>query len=297
MDYKGRKATLSIAFFDRTETEDREIIRTVENTLFALLFKGDYRDYFRAKNGFEAKGTYRYRPKLLLTGRLAAFTYASLPIETEWSLFRRNRAFRANPAVRPGDAGLLQIGFVIDTRVRSPLFRNAWTLVGIYERGFREFGYNGLVLVGKRYQKVIFGNQAFVFQGRLAARESTAEQHLFDLGGVGTLRGFGIKEFTGNRMAMFNIDYLFQGDLLGRIPVRGAHLLSLILFFDTGWTSLAPRRNNLFDGFQNLKLKDFKSDAGIALTLPQQILRFNLARRLDRRSDPWTFSVRLMRKL
>ena len=48
-----------------------EITRTSENTVFTLLFKWDYQDYFRTKQGFEAKGAYRYRRRLLFLGRLS----------------------------------------------------------------------------------------------------------------------------------------------------------------------------------------------------------------------------------
>ncbi len=296
VEYQNPKGAFSLSLFDRTETNDREIISTRENTIFALLLKWDYQDYFRAKNGFEAKGSYRPRRPFHLLGRLKAFTYAEMPAEAQWSLFYPDRAFRVNPRIQPGDAGLLQIGFLLDTRMRTPLFRNAWYVTGIYERGFREFEYNGLILAAKRFQKLIFGQQAFVLQARLATRESTHEQHLFDLGGVGTLRGYEIKEFTGNRMVMINFDYLFRGDFLGRIPIKGFHLLNLILFFDAGWVHSEPRSESLLGGFQDLDLKDFKPNAGISIAAPQQFLRFNVARRLDRSNDPWVLSMRVRRK-
>jgi len=297
VDYDKGKRAFTFVLFDRTETNDRETVRSGENSLYALLYKGDYRDYFRAKYGFEAKGSYRYTPRLLLVGRLTAYTYESMPDKTQWSLFRRDSNFRSNPAVRPGRIGLLQTGFIYDTQSRGPLFRNAWYLSAFYERGFQEFGYNGFILHAKRYQKVVVGSQAIVAQCRIGSRESAYEQHRFDLGGVSTLRGYRIKEFTGNRMAMLNIDYLFRGDILGRVPLKGVNLLQTILFFDTGWTSLAARHTHLLNGFQELRLSDFKSDLGLAVALPHQIFRVNIACRLDGGDPPWVFSVRFMRKL
>ena len=194
-------------------------------------------------------------------------------------------------------ACLLQIGLIHGPRRRGPLFRNAWYVNGVYERGFREFGYNGIVLHIKRDQKVVFGRQAFVLGCLLGARESTDEQHLFDLGGMGTLRGYHIKEFTGNRVIMLNVDYLFRGDLLGRIPLKGAQLLNTILFVDTGWTSTVSRRKHLLEGFQDLRPEDFRSDVGLAVSLSRQLLRVNVARRLDGDKSTWTFSVRFMREL
>ncbi|MCZ6635205.1 MAG: hypothetical protein O7G87_17535 [bacterium] len=297
LDYQQPKYTLSAAAFDRTETNDKPIISVSENSFFSLLFKGDYRDYYRAKNGFEIKGAYRYRPRLLLFGRFITFSYHSMPVEHQWSIFRNSRTFRDNPAVRPGTLNRIQAGFLFQTRRSPRVFLNAWTLSGEYERGFREFDYNGLILAAKRHQKTILGNQVFILQARLATRSDTAEQNLFDLGGVGTLRGYGIKEFTGNRMLMFNIDYLFQGDLLGKIPLKGFHLANLILFFDTGWTTLQPKSESFLTGFQDLRLSDFKSNLGLAIGITERLMRINIARRLDRGNDAWTVSVRFLREL
>ena len=296
-EYERDAFSVSLTLFDRTDTHDEEVFSTLEATFFSSLFKWDYRDYFRAKNGFEAEGTYRWRRHLSIVGGLSAFTYVPMAVESQWSLFYPDRAFRGNPRVRPGAAGLLWFGALFDSRARGPLFRNAWVVKGIYERGFREFGYDGLLLSAKRYQKVVLGSQVFVIQAHVKTRESTAAQHLFGLGGVSTLRGYGFKEFIGNRMLMANFDYLFRGDLLGRIPLKGFHLLSLTLFLDAGWAGSVPRDRNLLAGFDDLRLGDFKADAGVALSLPQQLLRLNLARRLDRSDDAWVLSVRIRKEL
>ncbi len=134
-------------------------------------------------------------------------------------------------------------------------------------------------------------------QRHSALVSTTYEQHLFDLGGVSTLRGYDTKEFTGNRMAMVNIDYLFGGDVLGRIPLKGFHLLNLILFFDVGWTSHVSKTRHLVAGFAGLDPTDFKPDVGIAVAAIRQLVRVNAARRLDRRDDAWVFSLRFVRKL
>ena len=296
-EYDRDRWALSLTLFDRTDTHDKEVFSTAETTIFSLLCKWDYRDYFRAKNGFEAEGTYRHRRHLSLIGGVSAFTYSPMPVEAQWSLFYPDRAFRANPQVRPGAAGLLRLGAVLDTRARGPLFRNAWFVKGIYERGFREFGYDGILVSAKRFQKVVFGSQAFVAHAQLKTRESTAVQHLFGLGGVSTLRGYGFKEFTGNRLLLASLDYLFRGDLLGRIPLKGFHLLSLALFLDAGWVGSVSRDRNLLAGFDDLRLGDFKADAGVALSLPQQLLRLDLARRLDRSNDAWVLSLRIRKEI
>ena len=296
VSYAGEKATATLAAFDRTATKDEATVGTGENTLFSALLKWDYRDYYRAKHGFEAKGSYQIRPRITAVGKLSAFSYESMDVATNWSLVYPDRAYRANPRVRLGDIGLINIGLAYDNRAGGPLFRNAWVISGVYERAFREFDHNGLVIAVRRYQKTVLGSQAFVANLKLGTRESNWEQHLFDLGGVGTLRGFQIKEYTGNRMVLFSIDYLFRGDVMRRVPIKGANLLNLILFFDTGWLNRIAESKGFLKGFGVLSLRDFKTDVGASVALPREIFRFDVARRLDRREDPWVVSARIRSK-
>ena len=74
-------------------------------------------------------------------------------------------------------------------------------------------------------------------------------------------------------------------------------MLDSIFFFDAGKTSVANIEDNIFQGFNNNSNNKFKSDIGIALSLGQGFLRFNFAKRLDRKKDNFTFSLRFMRNL
>ena len=293
LTYRSDRVIASLTAFDRTETNDALIVGTGENSIFSALFKWDYRDYYRTKNGFELKGSYRLRPRLTVLSSLSGFSYETMAVKTDWGLLYPDRAYRVNPAVREGDVGLFRLGLTYDSRRGGPLFRNSWVLSGSYRRAFREFDHNALALSATRFQKTVFGNQAFIVSARITSVESTAEQFLYDLGGVGTLRGFEIKEFTGNRMVLLTADYLFRGDVLNHVPIRGFDLVNLILFADTGWLTARPRSGHLLAGFGSLSLRDFKTDAGVSIALPRQIFRFDVARRLDRKEDPWVLSARI----
>lgn len=295
-EWVQEKYHVKLSVFDKTATYDQDVIKTGENSLFAILYKGDYRDYFRAKNGFEIHSTYALKPRTYLWGSLTAYTFENMPVATHWSLFRLNSRFRNNPTITPGKIGILKLGARYDTRRKAPRFLNAWHLFATFERGFREFIYNGVQVGLTRYQKTIWGNQAFIVQARLGTRDHTAEQFLFDLGGVGTLRGYDIKEFSGNRMLLASIDYLFRGDLFRHIPIPAAHLFHVILFADTGWTQTQPRSTNLLNGFQNANLTDFKTDIGLGIGITERLFRLNIARRLDRSSNFLTVSARLLRE-
>lgn len=291
-----RKWTVGGSVFDRTASPDESIVRTAENTVFALLFKGDYLDYFRARNGFEVDLKYKASRFLSLVGYLSAFQYRNMPVDVSWTVFRNSDAFRPNPVVREGDAGLLKVGIAYNNRRKSPIFRNAWIASAVYERGFREFPYNGLALSVKRYQKTIFGRQAFVARGFLGSRESIDEQHLYDIGGIGTLRGYRIKEYTGNRLLQFNVDYLFRGDIVSKISSRASQFIELIAFADAGWVTQVPKQSNLLSGFDAMRASDIKTNLGAAVSMYRQLLRVNVARRFDKDIDDWTFSVRFRRE-
>ncbi|MBK37144.1 MAG: hypothetical protein CME26_16670 [Gemmatimonadetes bacterium] len=295
--YTGRKTDFSLTAFDRTHTNDESIIRTGENTFNALLFKGDYRDYFRAKNGFSFSGLYRLRKNLRVQGNLTISTHSSMPVQVGWSLYRNSDAFRPNPAVREGDVGHVKLAIVYDDRRKGPVFRNGTFLGLTYERGFREFPFDGFQFAANRRQKTIFGKQAFILRFLAGSRESIDEQLLFDLGGVSTLRGYRIKEYTGNRVLLLNIDYLFNGDLFRKVPIKGAHLAELILFADAGWTGRSLRSDHLFKGFGSFRFGDLKTNVGAALSLYRQLIRLNFARRFEGDIDDWTLSLRFRREL
>jgi len=295
VEWTQKKYGFKFSVFDRTATNDGDIIRTAENSLFSLLYKGDYQDYFRAKNGFAFHISYVVKPRTYLWGALKSYTYANMPVATNWSIFRPNATFRTNPTITPGKVGILELGARYDTRRQAPRFLNSWHLFATYERGFREFAYNGLQLGLTRHQKTIWGNQAFIVQARLGSRDHVAEQFLFDLGGVGTLRGYDIKAYSGNRMVWASIDYLFRGDIFKHIPIPASHLFNIVLFADTGWIQTAPRSNNILSGFQSANLTDFKTDIGIALGITERLFRLNIARRLDRSTDYLTVSARFLR--
>jgi len=290
------KWSANAGIFDRTASPNESIIRTAENTVFAFLFKGDYLDYFRLKNGFEVDVRLKPKRHVNVIGYLSAFQYRNMPVDPSWTVFKNNQTFRLNPAIREGDAAVFKMGVVYNNRRKSPIFRNATFVSAVYERGFKEFPFNGIALSFKRHQKTIFSRQAFVARAFLGSRESVDEQHQFDIGGVGTLRGYRIKEYSGNRTLQFNVDYLFRGDIIGRISGKLGQYVELIAFADAGWVGRAAKQDALLDGFGNIQADDIKTNVGAAISMYRQLIRINFARRFDSDIDDWTISARFRRE-
>jgi hypothetical protein len=121
---------------------------------------------------------------------------------------------------------------------------------------------------------------------------------MMSLGGIGSLRGFDDKEFWGNRLMMFNADYLFNGDLLQKIPLSevpyfGAFWsnLSLGVFVDTGLAWLTDSDDNLFADWTS-EMDNFKTDFGISFLFFEGILRLDIAKRTDRSNDDFRITLR-----
>jgi hypothetical protein len=171
----------------------------------------------------------------------------------------------------------------------------------IYEHTEIDFNTDGLFLILKRYQPA-WGNQRAVLRLMAGSRHgSLAEQHRLDLGGIGGLRAYDDKEFSGNRLLMFNIDYMFGGDILQRIPLQNIPVfgtlwstLSLALFLDTGWTGETNVDNGIFAGFNDISLK---SDVGFSLSVLDGIFRMDVAKRTDRSDKDVRVTFRLMQAL
>ena len=285
------KTSLSFSQFNRTASLDDSLITTGANSFMALLFNRDYKDYFQARGGVEWLATHRPNKSLAFNARLSLSTLRNMRKSTDWSLFRRDEDFRDNPGIVEGKEGLISGSIVVDLRRSNPIRRGGTYLSVEYRHRFRDFEDNGLTLKLHRYQVMPFGDQTLLLRGMLASRTKLAPQdslHQLYLGGIGTLRGLPFRELSGNRLLMFNADYIFQDAL---------KLLDLVLFFDTGWIGRRPPSASVLTGFGDVQWSDFKSNIGMALSLSGQRLRLNIARRFDRADAKWVVTMRGWRGL
>ena len=294
----NEKNKISLHFIQETGTNDYKIIGNVENSLSALLTKRDFRDYFSLRSGgFEF--VHYPSEKFNIDFKFDLKRYKPLYKITDWSIFGEDE-FRENPSVVPGKEFYFSVSLNSSFQEFFLMPVNEWRYNIVVEKGSDDFDYFGVGINIKRYQ-LIYDSQIFVVNLYLHSRtKSIAEQHLIDLGGVSTLRGYAHKEFTGNRIILFNFDYFFGKSILQKLPLNFIpfyDMLDSIFFFDAAKAEIADIDDNIFQGFNNDPVNKFKSNIGIALTLGQGLLRFNFARRLDRKKDNFTFSLRFMRNL
>ncbi len=289
-------------YFEDTFTQDDWVISRFENTLAALFIRGDFRDFYRAK-GFSIWASKDFQEYVHFRLSFWSGEYEEMVNGTNWSIFGGDKNFRNNPAITAGTENKFRFEWIID-KLDNPIFpMEGWYLEGAFEKGGDflggDFNQSGIFVSGKVLKPTIL-NQRLVLNGRYGYRSGSREpQHLMDLGGISTLRGYNYKEFqNGNVMTLAAIQYYFNGDILQKLPFQFIPLyssLGLVLFIEVGalWNS----NGNSFLNSNVSDSPDWKSDAGFSLNVIGDFFRVDFSKRLDRSKDTWAVTARLLPKI
>jgi len=290
---------ITAEYFDRLGCNEAWIMHPLENTFAALLFKEDFFDYYRLQ-GWKISLSKQVKEWLLIRGIYRSVEYDTVAKHDVWSLFGRHKKFRSNPPVAKGTENKIRLELVADF-LDNPIYpMSGWYGEIALEKSGKflngDFDYGGIFITMKYFRRVLQQHR-LVLLGRAAVVENPfGEQHLIDLGGIATLRGYRYKEFAnGSRMVMISANYYLNGDLLQKLPLQWIPLyssLGLILFAEVGsaWfpANAVPCEISVVDH------PDWKTDVGVSLTVSSDFLRFDFAKRLDRRSDTWAITVRVL---
>lgn len=309
--FELKRLSLGFDVFKKLESEDDWVVGEVENSLFAFFFREDYKDYYGAE-GFRVYVDHKLVGRHVLRAELERRTYSALERNIDWSIFKGD--FQPNPAGAPpladstrtgiieGDELGLKLIAAFDWR-DNPIFPlSGWYVQAIYEHTGEDFDTDGLFLTVKRFQQT-FSNQRLLVRALLGTRRgSLADQHRIDLGGIGSLRAYDDKEFTGNRMALLNLNYLFGGDILQKIPLQNMPLfgtlwttLSLGVFADVGHAVLVDPGAGMLSEFGDV-FDDLQADVGLSLLVLDGVFRMDIARRTssDVGKDDYRVTFRLL---
>ncbi len=309
-----KRLTLGAEYFRKLASNDDWLLSEIENSLASFFLRNDHKDYF-SKQGLRFYIDHKFQEIHTLRFEVARQTYDALERNIDWSVFKGD--FSENPRrpdsfIAEGDETNLRFIAAFDWR-DNPIFPlTGWYLEGIYERTMGDFDTDGIFLTVKRFQQT-FSNHRLFIRGLAGTRGGNVgikslagadslfvEQYSIDLGGIGSLRGFEDREFTGNRMVMLNANYLFGGDILQKVPLQGIPFfgaiwtaLSLGVFADTGWAWTTDDLDaGLFSGFGDL---DLQTNVGVSLLALEGVLRLDLAKRTDRSNDDYRFTFRLLK--
>jgi outer membrane protein insertion porin family len=224
--------------------------------------------------------------------------HESLKRTTNWSLFGGDKKFRQNPPAMEGKIHSLLVRLGYDTRDDFLEPAGGFLVEAVYEKAGNGLGgeidFQRLITDARRYIHLTRHENIDI---RLRAGTSTGDlpvQMAFDLGGLGSLRGYKHKEFRDfNRMILGNLEYRIG---VGRVSSDWLEDYQLIPFYDFGLAWSSNDTGSLAAGFDQIRADRVKTAVGIGFsTGPADRLRINLARRLDDRDEPLAVTIRFHR--
>ncbi len=265
-------------------SEDDWLLNTKENTVFALLAKEDFKDYYESEG---AEVGLVSRPLSNLRFEAGYFWEETKWLGAHrnlWSLFGGSKKFShnfstvdsslRNPGIRSIDslenAGLrLRIDF--DTRRGDdPFRRSSWHISGDFEYSSpdlkSDYDYGRYMVNLRRYQR-IHQRSMLIMRAVYGGSDRQVPMHKrFFIGGLGTLRGYEHKEYLGTEFWMANMEYRV------RFPRTD---LAAALFWDVGQiANEVPLDTEA----------EVKHSLGVGLFLGDGF-RLNVSRRLDGSDD------------
>gem|GEM_PF-1737417 len=232
--------------------ESRRLISTGNNTFTALLYKGDYRDYYYKSGGSFGLGI-RMTDQLALKLAFVSQKEKDAAVKTRFSIFHHSRAFRPNPEIVQGwfrglRASLLYRSHDFDADLMAEATHP--DLLG------SDFSYR-CIKAGfwRRWHITNHSNLHLDVSGGYAWG-SLPPQRWFDFGGRtflnyhGCLRGVQYKAFTGDRMAQATLEYGINGSTFYDLGIKQGWIRAIKWTFwsGVGWSDLSARSRQLAQG-------------------------------------------------
>jgi len=269
--------TLGGSVYRETATEDGWITGEVENTIFALFARTDYRDHYEAEGG-RAHAAWNPGSDFSLRLEARAEEHRSLRTRTRVAAFGRDDFFRPNPPVERGN----DRAYAITARIGPATLparggtqgEIAWERSGDPLSSDFDYGrFRGAVRTLARLgPRLDFRARAIAGSTRDGALPA---QKVWHLGGIGTLRGHDYKAFHGDQFVLANAEQYFR--------MRKKNLYGF-LFLDWGAA---------WFGTGNLDRQKPALDGGAGIRLGEGPASIHVAKNLRDGGRPLLFGVRL----
>jgi hypothetical protein len=297
--FAARKLYVGGELRDLTASDDQWQASSLEASLAAIGPRRSVRDYYRQR-GVQVSAAYRAHPQVELLAAWRTERQENLPVESDFSFWHGDDAFRPNVVARDGRLNALVIGASVDgqgfeqesleatyrrhqiqslfgerldrRRSRtdlSAIWRIDWTSeISAPDAFGSDFDFRRHI-VAARYRKPLSPHQDFGARAMAGWSGGTLPpQRLFGIGGYGTVHGYEFKESIGTSLALVNFEYA--------LGWRDA--FTIVGFYDTGRTSTNEEWLKGV-GF-GIGLGDFRIDFGYRLSAVPGSLRVVL--RFDR---------------
>ena len=289
--------------YSLTDSKDQWIVGVHENTAAALIIHEDFRDYFE-RQGYSIHGAYYTRQDYVnaeLKVALLADKYESMSNVVDWAFFGGDKVFRLNPAIDPGNmrSVLTTLGF--STTSKTTLGQEGWNVNGSMEFTDKNLGgdfhFGQYIFDIRRYQPISqFDNLNVRF--RVGTSEGTLPiQKRFEIGGLSTLHAYPFKSEAGNRMLLFNAEYILNADFLNDLEFWPSWLMrriNVLFMSDAGLTRDIPTSMAWNEGFSGITWSEFKHDFGVGVANRNGSFRLAVVWRTDVR-EPARFIFRFTR--
>ncbi len=214
--------SLGVSFYDRSSwnREDERMITDIENSLLALFFREEFRNYYR-RDGFTVFAHHRFSPRAFLRIEYSNDELSSLDAHDHvWTAFRRGLDWQENPPLERGVLdGAEEYEGVIKGTVAEVSYDGTDEITGAGWRFGLVTEFAGRSLGGDYdYRKhrvdashlwVLSPTQTFYIKGAwgMASGTEFPSHKLFHLGGISNLRGYDFNEFDGKSMMFFSAEY------------------------------------------------------------------------------------------
>ena len=295
--------TIGGSVYQRTDTNDYTGLSEGEEFLAALLFGYTFLDYYQRK-GYQARVKGALTRSMDITLEFTDEDHEILFKSTDWSMLNKNIPKRSNLRIDEGHLRSVTVGYNFNSlkapapiRSGSPLrgtrqmqnFRTV--LIPDYrtKRGWRgnfsleyadnrlksDFDFNLYRFTIVRYNQLLNNHHLdFRLEGGFSDGP-LPRQRLLYLGGISALRGYDFKEFVGDNMLLFNVEYRIHFGKIRYLDDSEGPLGAVTAFLDTGYA--------WFDD-ESLKFNRFNTSVGVGVSLfigdPSLVLGFEIARAL-----------------
>ena len=291
------RMTFGIEAHDLTNTEDKWIISTFENSLAAFIIREDFQDFYR---NIGASGYISQHISSLFRIKVGYHEdkFYNMDQVTNWSVFGGSKKFRSNPIVDEYEIKSVRTEISFDTRNDYKYPTQGWYINLMGEFAGKDFNdkadvnFDRYIVDIRRYQPIGYGENLDIRLRAGSARGYLPIQYQYDLGGISTLRGYEFKEFQNkDRMLLANLEYRMYG-INGLLDFDE---LNLILFTDAGLIWDAKDKSSAKESFDHLTWNDFNTSIGLGISNYDGNIRLNIAKRLDEKNKPVVLTIRIRR--